>query len=110
DFRVISTGNDAAAQLGAIEDFINQGFDAIVTLAVSPDGFDRVIRMADRNDVVLVPFDSLLDTDALMQVNEDQYAMGVMSAEFLLEELGATSGRILEVRGVTGNSVDRDRH
>lgn len=110
DFRVISTGTDAAAQLGAIEDFINQGFDAIVTIAVSPEGFDRVIRMADRNDVVMVPFDNILDTDAVMMVNEDQYAMGVMSGEFLLEELGTTSGKILEVRGLPGNSVDRDRH
>ena len=38
EFKVISTGTDAAAKLGAIEDFINQGFDAIVTIAVSPDG------------------------------------------------------------------------
>lgn len=110
DFRVISTGTDAAAQLGAIEDFINQGFDAIITIAVSPEGFDRVIRLADRNNVVIVPFDNVLDTDAVMQVNEDQYAMGVMSGEFLLQELGRTEGRILEVRGVPGNSVDRDRH
>ncbi|MEZ5859214.1 MAG: sugar ABC transporter substrate-binding protein [Geminicoccaceae bacterium] len=110
DFRVISTGTDAAAQLGAIEDFINQGFDAIITIAVSPEGFDRVIRLADRNNVVLVPFDNILDTDAVMMVNEDQFAMGVMSAEFLIEELGKTEGKVLEVRGLPGNSVDRDRH
>lgn len=110
DFRVISTGTDAAAQLGAIEDFINQGFDAIITIAVSPEGFDRVIRMADRNNVVLVPFDNILDTDAVMQVNEDQFEMGVMSANFLLEQLGTNSGKVLEVRGLPGNSVDRDRH
>ena len=88
EFKVISTGTDAAAQLGTIEDFINQGYDAIVTIAVSPEGFDRVIRLADRNGVVIVPFDNILDTDAVMMVNEDQHAMGVMSAEFLLKELG----------------------
>jgi ribose transport system substrate-binding protein len=111
EFKVISTGTDAAAQLGAIEDFINQGYDAIVTIAVSPEGFDRVIRLADRNGVVLVPFDNILDTDAVMMVNEDQHAMGVMSAEFLLKELGdVRTGKVLEVRGVPGNSVDRDRH
>ncbi|MFO1036940.1 MAG: sugar ABC transporter substrate-binding protein [Geminicoccaceae bacterium] len=111
EFKVISTGTDAAAQLGAIEDFINQGFDAIVTIAVSPEGFDRVIRLADRNNVVIVPFDNILDTDAVMMVNEDQHQMGVMSAEFLLKELGdKRTGKVLEVRGVPGNSVDRDRH
>jgi hypothetical protein len=46
-----------------------------------------------------------------MMVNEDQFAMGVMSAEYLLKNMGgATSGKILEVRGLPGNSVDRDRH
>jgi ribose transport system substrate-binding protein len=109
EFKVVSTGLDAAVQLGAIEDFINQGFDAIVTIAVSPDGFDRVIRLANRNNVVLVPFDNILDTDEVMMVNEDQWSMGTMSAEFLIEHIG-NEGRILEVRGVPGNSVDRDRH
>jgi ribose transport system substrate-binding protein len=110
EFKVVSTGTDAAAQLGTIEDFINQGFDAIVTIAVSTEGFDRAIRLADRNNVVLVPFDNVLDTDKVMMVNEDQFAMGVMSAEFLLKEIGKTEGKLLEVRGLPGNSVDRDRH
>ncbi|MCB1491312.1 MAG: substrate-binding domain-containing protein, partial [Rhodobiaceae bacterium] len=89
-----------------------QGYDAIVTIAVSPEGFDRVIRLADRNNVVIVPFDNILDTDKVMMVNEDQYAMGRQWAEFVLGELkkdGKTSGKILEVRGLPGNSVDRDR-
>jgi ribose transport system substrate-binding protein len=112
EFKVVSTGTDAATQLGAIEDFINQGFDAIVTIAVSPEGFDRVIRLADRENVVLVPFDNVLDTDAVMQVNEDQLAMGRAWAQFVVDELasqGKTSGKLLEVRGLAGNSVDRDR-
>ena len=109
DLKVVSVGTDAAAQMGAIEDFINQGYDAIITIANSPTGFERVIRLANRNDVVLVPFDGLLDSKEVMQVNEDQYEMGVMSANWLIEHVG-NSGKILEVRGVPGNSVDRDRH
>jgi ribose transport system substrate-binding protein len=112
EFKVVSTGTDAPAQLGAIEDFINQGFDAIVTIAVSPEGFDRVIRLADRENVVIVPFDNILDTDAVMMVNEDQLQMGRDWGNFVLKELaakGKTSGKILEVRGLAGNSVDRDR-
>ncbi|RAI03176.1 ribose ABC transporter substrate-binding protein [Acuticoccus sediminis] len=109
DLKVVSVGTDAAAQMGAIEDFINQGYNAIITIANSPTGFERVIRLANRNDVVLVPFDGLLDSKDVMQVNEDQYAMGVMSANWLIDHVGK-SGKILEVRGVPGNSVDRDRH
>ncbi|KPL51926.1 sugar ABC transporter substrate-binding protein [Prosthecomicrobium hirschii] len=111
EFKVISTGTDVAAQLGAMEDFINQGYDAIVTIAVSPEGFDRVIRLADKNNVVVVPFDNVLDTDKVMMVNEDQLEMGKMYGRWLREQLGAKkTGKILEVRGLPGNSVDRDRH
>jgi ribose transport system substrate-binding protein len=109
EFKVVSTGTDAAAQQGAIEDFINQGFDAIVTIAVSPTGFDRVIRLANSKGVVLVPFDNILDTDQVMQVGEDQFKMGTMSGEWIEKYVG-NKGRLLEVRGVPGNSVDRDRH
>jgi ribose transport system substrate-binding protein len=109
EFKVVSTGTDAAAQLGAIEDFINQGFDAIVTIAVSPTGFDRVIRQANAKGVVLVPFDNILDTDQVMEVGEDQFKMGTMSGEWIEKYVGH-SGKLLEVRGVPGNSVDRDRH
>ncbi len=112
DFRAVSTGNDAPAQLGAIEDFINQDYDIIVVNAVSPEGFDRVIRLADRAGTIIVPFDNTLDTDKVLQVNEDQFEMGRQWGEFLVAELnaiGKTSGRILEVQGVPGNSVNRDR-
>src|ERR1700721_2471911 len=60
EFKVVSTGTDVAAQLGAMEDFINQGFDAIITIAVAPDGFDAIIRLPDKNNLVVVPFDNFL--------------------------------------------------
>jgi ribose transport system substrate-binding protein len=109
EFKVVSTGTDIAAQLGAIEDFINQGFDAIVTIAVSPEGFDRVIRLANKKDVIIVPFDGTLDNEKVMQVNEDQVSMGRQWGEFLDKQLGG-KGKILEVRGLQGNSTERDRH
>ncbi|HWA18381.1 MAG TPA: substrate-binding domain-containing protein [Devosia sp.] len=112
EFKVVSTGNDAPAQLGAIEDFINQGFDGIIINAVTTDGFDRVIRLADRQNVVLVAFDNTLDTDQLLQVNQNQYDQGVAYAQWVIDQLaaeGKTSGKLLEVRGISGNAVDRDR-
>ena len=111
EFKVISTGTDAAAQLGAIEDFINQGYDAIVTIAVSPEGFDRVIRLADRNGVVIVPFDNILDTDAVMMVNEDQSRDGRDVGRVPAQGAGRRAHR-QGPRGarLPGNSVDRDRH
>ena len=109
EFKVISTGTDLTAQIGAIEDFINQGFDGIVTLTVSPRGFDHTIALADKRNVILVPFDGVLDTDKVVEVNEDQTAMGRQWGEFLDKQLHG-KGKVLEVRGLEGNSTERDRH
>jgi ribose transport system substrate-binding protein len=109
EFKVVSTGTNLSAQLAAIESFINQGFDGIVTLAVSPKGFDKVIELADKREVLLVPFDGVLDTDKVVEVNEDQAAMGRKWGEFIDRQLGG-KGTVLEVRGLEGNSTERDRH
>jgi ribose transport system substrate-binding protein len=109
EFKVVSTGTNLSAQLAAIEEFIKQGFDAVVTLAVSPKGFDQVIELADKHDVLLVPFDGVLDTDKVVEVNEDQAAMGRKWGEFIDKQLGGR-GKVLEVRGLEGNSTERDRH
>jgi ribose transport system substrate-binding protein len=109
EFKVVSTGTNLSAQLAAISEFIKQGFDGIVTLAVSPKGFDDVIALADKHDVMLVPFDGVLDTDKVVEVNEDQTAMGRKWGVFIDKELGG-KGKVLEVRGLEGNSTERDRH
>lgn len=109
ELKVVSTGTDVAAQLGAVDNFINAGFDAILTIAVSPTSFKPVIKRAKDAGVVLIPFDNVLDTDEVIQVNEDQLEMGRLMGRWL-EKNGVTSGKVLEIRGLPGNSVDRDRH
>ena len=109
ELKVVSTGTDVAAQVAAIDNFINAGYDAILTIAVNPTAFGPVIRRANRAGVVLVPFDNVLDTEEVLQVNEDQFEMGRIMGRWLVKNAGA-SGKILEVRGLPGNSVDRDRH
>jgi len=110
EFKIVSTGTDVAAQVAAIDNFINSGYDAIVTIAVNPTAFGPVIKRANAAGVVLVPFDNVLDSDEIMQVNEDQLEMGAKSGEWLVKNIPSKSGKILEVRGLPGNSVDRDRH
>src|SRR5688572_20826599 len=48
EFKIVSVGTDMAAQLGAVEDFINQGFDAVLINPNTPKGWDRVIRLANQ--------------------------------------------------------------
>ena len=109
EFKVVSTGEDVAAQIAAINNFIDSGYDAIVVNAQNPKAFAPVIKRAKDAGVVLVAFDNILDTKDAINVNVDQKGLGVLWANWLDKHL-PNGGKILEVRGVAGTSVDTDRH
>src|SRR5262244_3633571 len=71
EFKVVSTGEDVAAQIAAIDNF--------------------------------------LDTEDAINVDVDQKGLGVLWANWLIKHI-PNGGKILEVRGVAGTSVDTDRH
>ncbi len=109
EFKVVSTGEDVAAQIAAINNFIDSGYDAIITDAQNPEAFKPVIKRANDAGVVLVAFDNTLDTEDAINVNVDQKGLGVYWAKWLIDNI-PNGGKILEVRGVSGTSVDKDRH
>ena len=109
EFKVVSTGEDVPAQISAINNFIDAGYDAIVTDAQNPTAFGPVIKRAKQAGVVLVAFGNILDTKDAINVNVDQKGLGELWAKWLVEHL-PSGGKVLEVRGVAGTSVDTDRH
>src|SRR5215472_14167573 len=109
EFKVVSTGEDVAAQIAAINNFIDSGFDAIIVNAQNPKAFGPVIRRAQQAGVILVAFDNILDTEDAINVDVDQKGLGVLWANWLIKNV-PNGGKVLEVRGVIGTSVDRDRH
>ena len=109
EFKVVSTGEDVPAQISAINNFIDSGYDAIITDAQNPTAFGPVIKRAKEAVIVLVAFDNILDTEDAINVNVDQKGLGVLWGDWLVKHL-PEGGKILEVRGVAGTSVDTDRH
>ncbi len=109
EFKVVSTGEDVPAQISAINNFIDSGYDAIVVNAQNPTAFAPVIKRAKKAGVVLVAFDNILDTEDAINVNVDQHGLGILWADWLIKNV-PDGGKILEVRGVAGTSVDTDRH
>lgn len=109
EFTVVSVGNDSAAQIAAIDNFIAAGYDAITFIAVNPTAFEPVIRRAERAGTILVPFDNVLDTDRVVQVNESQLDLGALKAQTVMDILGGQANKILMVNGLPGNATDRDR-
>jgi ribose transport system substrate-binding protein len=109
EFKVVSTGEDVAAQIAAINNFIDSKYDAIVVNAQNPKAFGPVIKRAKKAGVVLVAFDNILDTKDAINVNVDQKGLGIYWADWLVKNV-PNGGKVLEVRGVAGTSVDTDRH
>jgi len=109
EFKVVSTGEDVPAQISAINNFIDSGYDAIVVNAQNPTAFAPVIKRAKDAGVILVAFDNILDTEDAINVNVDQKGLGILWGDWLAKHL-PDGGKILEVRGVAGTSVDTDRH
>ena len=109
EFKVVSTGEDVAAQISAINNFIDSGYDAIVTDAQNPEAFAQVIKRAKDKGVVLVAFDNILNTTDDINVNVDQEGLGELWGKWLVDHI-PNGGKVLEVRGVAGTSVDTDRH
>jgi ribose transport system substrate-binding protein len=109
EFKVVSTGEDVAAQIAAVNNFIDSGYDAIVINAQNPTAFTPVIKRAKKAGVILVAFDNILDTQDAINVNVDQKGLGEYWAHWLVDKI-PNGGKILEVRGVAGTSVDTDRH
>ena len=110
EFKVISVGEDVAAQIGAIDQFINAGYDAIVMIANNSTSYGPVMERAAAANVVVVPFDVVVDSDKVIMVNESQTDIGRLAGKYLLSHIPTKTGKILEVRGIAGTSVDRDRH
>ncbi|HTJ56058.1 MAG TPA: sugar ABC transporter substrate-binding protein [Devosiaceae bacterium] len=109
EFKVVSTGEDVAAQISAVNNFIDSGYDAVVIDAQNPEAFAPVIKRAKNAGVILVAFDNVLNTKDAINVNVDQKGLGVLWAKWLIDKV-PDGGKILEIRGVAGTSVDTDRH
>ncbi len=109
EFKVISVGEDIAAQIAAANNFIDQGFDAIIVNANNSAAFGAVVKKANEAGVVLLSFDNIIDDPNNIQINVDQKGLGVTAAEFLLNETKADPATFLHVRGPAGQPVDAAR-
>ena len=106
EFKVVSVGQDVAAQIAAVNNFIDQGYDAIIVNANNSAAFGSVVKKANDKGVVLLSFDNIIADPGNIQINVDQKGIGVKSGEFLLKETKADPAKFLFVRGPAGQPVD----
>ncbi len=88
ELKIVSTGTDVAAQIGAIDNFINAGYDVILINAVSSTAFKPIVERAKRAGVLLISYDNTIDSDQVIAVNEDQHEIGQSDGEVALKRNG----------------------
>src|SRR5579859_1491731 len=110
EFKVVSTGEDLPAQIAAANNFIDSGYDAVIVNALNPAAFAPVVKRANAAGVAVLSFDNVIESPDAITVNVDQLELGRLGARWLIKEIPADHAKLLEVRGPSGNSVDRDRH
>lgn len=108
--KIVSVGEDLPAQLAAIEDFVNQGYDAVLISPESGTGFDRVIQLAKEQGTALIAFNGAIETHDIVQITQNQVEFGEDWATFLVGQMGAPKGKLLEVGGISGHPAENDRH
>jgi ribose transport system substrate-binding protein len=109
EFKVISVGEDIAAQIAAANNFIDQGFDAVIVNANNQTAFGAVVKKANDAGVVLLSFDNVIDDPNNIQINVDQVGIGRLAGEHLLKQTDANPASFLFVRGPAGQPVDQAR-
>jgi ribose transport system substrate-binding protein len=106
---VYNSNNDVAAQKQQISNLIASGVNAIVTDAASPDGLNNVIQQACSQHILVVSFDNTVTAPCALKVNENQFQMGQMWAQWLATEIHG-KGNVLMITGVAGTYVNEQRN
>ncbi|MGO1642068.1 MAG: substrate-binding domain-containing protein [Lactobacillus amylovorus] len=106
---VLDAQNDAATQANNVDDFIQQGVDAIIINPVDSAAITTSVEAANAAEIPVVAVDRSSDGgEVLSVIVSDNVLGGQMAAEYLIEVLGEDA-KIGVVEGVPGASATRDR-
>ncbi|MGW4032741.1 substrate-binding domain-containing protein [Streptomyces sp. NPDC004838] len=84
DLTVFNANDDAVQQNQAVQDFVQQGFDAVIVEAIDVNGIKPALRAASKAGVKVVAVDAIIEDPAVdVQVGVDNAAAGKQIGEFV---------------------------
>lgn len=101
--------NQATEQAAQIQNLVLQGYNAIVINAASPTALNGAVKEACDAGVVVVSFDGIVTEPCAWRVAVDFKRMGGIQVDYLAKRL-PDGGKLLEIRGLPGTSVDEEIH
>lgn len=101
---------DVSTQADQIDQYINQGVDAIVVVPVQADSLDPQLQAAEDAGIPVIPVNAALaDTSKVTaSVLPDDVAAGESMAQAMVDELGG-EGDVVVLQGPLGQSAEQDR-
>lgn len=104
-----SANLDVATQANQVDQYINQGVDAILINPVQADSLQPQIAAAEEAGIPVIDVNSSLKTDKLAgSVQPDDVAAGEQEAKMMMEALGG-KGNVVILEGPIGGSGQIDR-
>lgn len=106
DLDVRNGGGDLAKQIGAVQDFVTQGKDAIIVYPGDPEGIGPAVEQAKAADIPVFTVNLSLAEDIPVTtfVGADDKEYGVKQGEMLVEAMGE-EGKIGLIMGALGTSA-----
>jgi D-xylose transport system substrate-binding protein len=104
-----SANNDEQMQLAKFENMMAEGCRVIVLQPVNTGTAGNMVRMANREGIKVVGYDSMLVNGPLdMMVMQDSWAVGRLQAQAMIKWLrqkkGAVTGNVVLIKGQPGDS------
>ncbi|GLB66639.1 substrate-binding domain-containing protein [Arthrobacter mangrovi] len=104
-----SANLDVATQANQVDQYINQGVDAILINPVQADSLQPQIAAAEEKGIPVIDVNSALKSDKLAgSVQPDDVAAGEQEAKMMVEALGG-KGNVVILEGPIGGSGQIDR-
>ncbi|ABS05191.1 ribose transport system substrate-binding protein [Kineococcus radiotolerans] len=112
ELRVSEGTNDVNLQISQVEQFINDGVDAIVLLPYDGAALTEVATRAMEAGITVVNVDREFSSPAAARttVLGDNYGMGVSAGTYVCEQVGDTPGAVVaEIAGIDSLPLTQDR-
>ncbi|MDK1361893.1 substrate-binding domain-containing protein [Arthrobacter sp. zg-Y1219] len=112
DLRVAEGTNDANLQISQVEQFINDGVDAIVLLPTDGAALTQVATQATEAGIPVINVDREFSSPSAARatVLGDNYGMGVSAGNYICEKLSGNSDAVVaEIAGIDSLPLTQDR-
>jgi ribose transport system substrate-binding protein len=104
---VVSADSSVTEQASQMQNMILQGYNGIAVLAASSSALNGVVHSACQAGITVVSFAGIVTEPCAWQVNYDWASYGQQEIDYIAKRLDG-HGNILEIRGIAGDSTDKD--